>query len=128
MPLGLRTRAVPATWPEEAHQVPRFSLCRPGAGQAFITGIMSMMPAALALPIKEIFEQIVLETEVMDALLSHAGTLGRILALLESFDNEDSAGCDTLIGEFSEAGLTRNTLNTALAEALRWINAAENET
>ena len=96
--------------------------------QAFITGIMSMMPAALALPIKEIFEQIVLETEVMDALLSHAGTLGRILALLESFDNEDSAGCDTLIGEFSEAGLTRNTLNTALAEALRWINAAENET
>ena len=35
----------------------------------------------------------------MDALLSHAGTLGRILALLESFDNEDSAGCDTLIGE-----------------------------
>ena len=98
------------------------------AEQAFITGIMSMMPAALALPIKEIFEQIVLETDVMDALLSHGGTLGKILGMLEAFDNEDSAACDALIDEFPEAGLTRKTLNVCLADALRWINATGNET
>lgn len=95
------------------------------ADQAFIVGIMSMMPAALALPMEEIFEQIVLEPEVVQALQSHEGVQGKILALLECFDGEDRDGCDALLAELACPSLTRNTLNACLAESLRWINASD---
>ena len=93
------------------------------ADLAFITGIMSMMPAALGLPMNEILEQIALEPEVMQALCAHEGALGQTLALLECFDGEDAAGCDALLEDFSETEIDRATLNGCLAEALRWINA-----
>jgi EAL and modified HD-GYP domain-containing signal transduction protein len=95
------------------------------ADQGFITGIMSMMPAALGMPMSEIFEQISLETEVMEALISHSGDLGRLLALLECFDAEDGPGCDLLLNELSGYGLDRNSLNSFLIEALRWINGSD---
>lgn len=92
------------------------------ADQAFITGIMSMMPAALGLPMDEIFEQIDLDPEVMDALASHAGPLGQTLALLDSFDADDGPACDALLGRIAHPGLSRATLNSCLMESLRWVN------
>jgi EAL and modified HD-GYP domain-containing signal transduction protein len=97
------------------------------ADQAFITGIMSMMPAALGLPMREIFEQISLEPEVMQAFSSASEPLGKILALLECFDAEDVAGCDRVLAEFSHPGLDRRRLNTLLVEALRWVNGNSEE-
>ena len=94
------------------------------AEQAFITGIMSMMPAALGLPLAEILEQIVLDPEVASALSGRGGALGQSLALLESFDNEDIPSCDRLMTEIACPSLTRQALNASLAEALRWLNAA----
>jgi len=90
--------------------------------QAFITGIMSMMPAALGLPMHEIFEQIALEPEIIRAFSSDVEPLGKALALLECFDAEDAAGCDRLLGEFSVPGLDRRRMNTFLVESLRWVN------
>ena len=88
---------------------------------AFITGILSMMPIALSLPIEEILEQIAVEREVRSALCEHTGLLGNILALLECFDNDDAPGCDQLLsalpGHFDHL-----TLNTCLSVALRWLN------
>jgi EAL and modified HD-GYP domain-containing signal transduction protein len=95
------------------------------ADQAFITGIMSMMPAALGLPMSEIFEQIALETEVMNALATHDGALGKTLELLECFDAEDSAGCDALIAKHPALNLNRARLNNCLAESLRWVNGSD---
>jgi EAL and modified HD-GYP domain-containing signal transduction protein len=92
------------------------------ADQAFITGIMSMMPAALGLPMTEILEQIALEPEVAQALSSHEGALGQTLALLECFDGEDAAGCDALLEELNNEDVDRSTLNTCLTDALRWVN------
>ena len=94
------------------------------ADQAFITGIMSMMPAALGLPMNEIFEQITLETSVMDALSSHAGALGKTLALLECFDADDKQGCLRVLGELPATNLSLNTLNACLVESLRWVNGS----
>ena len=94
------------------------------ADQAFITGIMSMMPTALGLPMHEIFEQIALETSVMEALTSHAGVLGKTLALLECFDADDSQGCMHIFGQLPEAGLSLGTLNSCLVESLRWVNGS----
>ena len=95
------------------------------ADQAFITGIMSMMPAALGLPMSEIFEQIALETEVMNALATHDGALGKTLELLECFDAEDSAGCDALIAKHPALNLNRARLNSCLTESLRWVNGSD---
>lgn len=90
--------------------------------QAFITGIMSMMPAALALPMDEILEQIALDDEIRRALSNRSGALGRILELIDAFDAEDGDACDTLLGELAKPAIDRATLNNCLVEALRWIN------
>lgn len=107
------------------------SQLRPGnaalAGQAFITGIMSMMPAALGMPMNEIFEQIALEQEIVAALQSYQGVLGKMLALIECYDAEDADGCDQILAGFLGTGLDRNMLNTCLLESLRWINGSDNE-
>ncbi|TLD45687.1 MAG: Cyclic di-GMP phosphodiesterase CdgJ [Accumulibacter sp.] len=88
---------------------------------AFMTGILSMMPAALGLPIDEILGQIAVEDEVRAALCEHTGLLGGILALLEHFDSDDARGCDLLLGQLP-GHLDRQTLNTCLSVALRWLN------
>lgn len=94
------------------------------ADQGFITGIMSMMPAALGLPMDEIFRQISLEDEVVRALAGHEGPLGRILYLLECYDNEDSDDCERVLAELGCFGIDHHRLNTCLAESLRWVNAS----
>ncbi len=94
------------------------------ADLAFITGILSMMPAALGLPIEEILEQIAVEREVGKALRAHEGPLGTILALLECFDNDDAACCDRLLSRLP-GNFDRQTLNTGLSAALSWLNSSE---
>ena len=105
--------------------------CRPRdrklADQAFITGIMSMMPVALGMPMTEILEQIALDPEVTQALCAHEGALGQTLALLECFDSEDAAGCDALLESLGEDDIDRATLNTCLSDALRWVNGNSEE-
>lgn len=91
------------------------------ADLAFMSGILSMMPAALGLPIEEILDQIAVDEEVRAALCRRAGLLGNLLALLEGFDNNDAAGCDRLLAELP-GGLDRQTLNVCLSIALRWLN------
>lgn len=93
------------------------------ADLAFLTGILSMMPTALGLPIDEILEQIAVEREVGSALRRHDGLLGTILALLECFDNDDAACCDRLLSMLP-GGFDRQTLNTGLSVALRWLNGS----
>jgi len=95
------------------------------AGQAFIAGLMSMMPAALGMPMNEIFEQIALEQEIVAALQSYQGLLGKMLALIECYDAEDADGCDQILAGFAGTGLDRNMLNTCLMESLRWINGSD---
>ena len=95
------------------------------AGQAFITGIMSMMPAALGLPMNEIFDQIALDQEIVAALQSYQGALGKMLMLIECYDAEDADGCDAILTAFHGTGLDRNMLNHCLTESLHWINGKE---
>ena len=102
---------------------------RPGnrelADLSFITGIMSMMPLALGLPLAEIFEQITLDTEVVQALSGHAGVLGETLALIECFDAEDAAGCERLLAQETLSGVDYGVLNACLIESLRWVNGGD---
>lgn len=88
---------------------------------AFLTGILSMMPVALGLPIEEILGQIAVDDEVWAALCRHEGRLGAILSLLECFDGDDANGCDHRLSSLPQ-GFNRHVLNTCLSVALRWLN------
>jgi c-di-GMP-related signal transduction protein len=92
------------------------------ADLAFITGITSMMPTVLGLPIDEILTQIATEPEVQQALSMQTGKLGTIMALLECFDNDDMNACDALLLQMGTDRLDRLSLNTCLTEALRWVH------
>ncbi len=89
--------------------------------RAFLIGILSMMPAALSLPLEEILQQIDVETQVKGALCEHRGLLGRSLALLECFDGDDAACCDKLLSDMP-GQIGRQVLNKCLSNALRWLN------
>ncbi|HMW18409.1 MAG TPA: HDOD domain-containing protein [Accumulibacter sp.] len=89
---------------------------------AFLTGVLSMLPAALGLPLAEILQQLTVEPRIQDALCEHRGLLGRSLALLECFDGEDAACCDKLLNDLP-GHPARSTLNKCLGDALRWLNA-----
>ena len=88
---------------------------------AFLTGIMSLMPAALGLPMNEILAQIAVGDDVSGALLEHEGQLGKLLRLVECFDADDAADCDTQLAQID--GLDREALTEILTEALAWIHA-----
>ncbi|MBI2306715.1 MAG: EAL domain-containing protein [Rhodocyclales bacterium] len=98
--------------------------CAPGnralGDEAFLTGIMSLMPAALGLPMDEILEQIPVVDDVHRALAAHEGQLGQLLALVERLDDSDWAGCDALLAELP--ALSREALSGSLTEALAWIH------
>jgi EAL and modified HD-GYP domain-containing signal transduction protein len=88
---------------------------------AFLCGIMSLMPAALGLPMHEILEQVAVTSEMQEALSGHAGRLGTLLDLIEQLDAGNWEACDALLAQ--SRGLTRETLTTALTDGLAWIHA-----
>ncbi len=92
------------------------------ADLAFLTGILSMMPVALGLPIEEILQQIAVDREVRSALCQHEGLLGKLLALLECFDSDDATGCDRTLSALP-GHFERHALNSSLSVALRWLYA-----
>jgi EAL and modified HD-GYP domain-containing signal transduction protein len=91
--------------------------------QAFLTGIMSLMPAALGLPMDEILAQIAVAPEVREALTTRQGQLGQLMALIEGLDDNDWERCDTVLA--ASDSLSREILNTSLTEALAWIHGEE---
>lgn len=87
---------------------------------AFIVGLMSVIPAALQMPMSEILEQISVSKEVREALESRGGPLGQLLELIEHYDdNNVEAACSML----SRLGgrLGQQTLNLCLTEAIAWM-------
>lgn len=92
---------------------------------AFLTGIMSLMPALLQMPMQDILEPLPLLPEVRDALESHGGTLGRLLSLAESIEANDESACFTLTAGLP--GVDSAAVNRAQAAALAWVAGIEQQ-
>lgn len=90
------------------------------ADPAFIVGLMSVMPAALEIPMGEILEQITLSPEVREALESRGGQLGQLLELIEYYDNSNVDGAATMLAHMG-GRLGHQTLNLCLSEAIAWM-------
>ena len=88
------------------------------ADLAFMTGIMSLMPAVFGMAMEELLDQLAVVPEVKRALLEHAGEVGVLLSLAESSESSTMEGVAELMDQLPE--LTATLLSACLAEALAW--------
>jgi len=87
---------------------------------AFITGLMSVVPAALGMSMTDVLAQIAVGSDVRLALARREGVLGQLFALVERYDENDVPGTQALLGVYGAAG-TLGLLGEVLADALNWV-------
>lgn len=97
------------------------------ADQAFLAGMMSLMPVALGMPMAEILEQIVVVPQLRQALLAREGDLGQLLELTDCYDNDDPAGVSVALARLP-GRIGHEVLNQCLAEAMTWVQGLGVET
>ena len=95
------------------------------ADQAFMVGIMSLMPAAIGLPIEEIIAPLGLSENVSIALRSQEGELGQLFSIVKCCDEGLTAPLDELLNTFPS--LNAQTLNEAQTQALIWAQTLSQE-
>ena len=87
---------------------------------AFITGLMSVVPAALGMSMTDVLAQIAVGNDVRLALTQKTGVVGKLFALTQAYDDNDVAGTQALLVGYGAAG-SMGLLSEALAEALTWV-------
>jgi c-di-GMP-related signal transduction protein len=101
-------------------------LIAPAAGlpkrssELFLFGMLSLFEAILRRPIEEIIEQIDLNPDIRDALLSHgqtADTVGTIYSLVTAYEIGSWATVDDYAQRLA---LSRQALSTAYTDSVRW--------
>jgi EAL and modified HD-GYP domain-containing signal transduction protein len=88
-------------------------------GHAFLTGIMSLMPALLGIPMENVLQGLPLENNVVEALLNKSGELGALLSLAESLEQHDNDNTRQLA---QRLGLSASIINGNLTQALAWAS------
>ncbi|CAG0944853.1 MAG: Cyclic di-GMP phosphodiesterase CdgJ [Rhodocyclaceae bacterium] len=91
------------------------------ADRAFMTGIMSLMPTLLHVPIGEVMQGLSVANDVREALEARGGILGRMLQLAEKQEEGDMDACFALTAELP--GLDNARVNALLSQALAWANS-----
>lgn len=94
------------------------------ADQAFMTGMMSLLEAALEIPMTKIAEELHLAQPIREALLDRTGQLGDLLRIMECVEC-----CDTVcLGEqLVKLGVTLDQVTMAEIAAMTWANAIGQE-
>jgi EAL and modified HD-GYP domain-containing signal transduction protein len=88
---------------------------------AFLTGILSLIDTLLGMPIDQIIIQIKLDPQIVAALLNREGELGKLLQLVEHFEQDNEDG--TLKDMSSFPYLSHEDLKDIHADSLLWANA-----
>ncbi|MGE5386831.1 MAG: EAL and HDOD domain-containing protein [Betaproteobacteria bacterium] len=91
------------------------------ADEAFMAGIMSLMPALVGLDIRDIIAPLGIANEVRDALCDGTGPLGSLLGLVAATESGDPA---EIVAKLRDCpGLDAQTLNRCLSQALAWASS-----
>jgi len=97
--------------------------------QAYMVGILSLMPTLIGSIMADILTQLPVAPPVHDALSNHSGVLGELLSLIESLEKSpetcDMAHLDAILNNFPEIDV--GYANTCLAKALAWANCLAQE-
>lgn len=93
--------------------------------QAFMTGIMSLMPTLMGTPMEEILRGINIAGNVTDALEKHEGELGAMLTLTEALEIGDALTCHDIVEQLP--GMDAVSVNTCLTQALAWASSIGKE-
>jgi len=87
---------------------------------AFITGLMSVVPAALEMSMTDVLGQVAVGNDVRLALSRREGLLGQLFMLVERYDDNDIAGTQALLAGYGARG-SLGLLGEILAESLAWV-------
>ena len=93
--------------------------------QAFMAGILSLMPTLIGTSMRDILAQLALAKPVYDALGERKGVLGDLLSLVESLENEDHAKAREVLQRLPY--IDTNYANNCLIRALAWANSLARE-
>jgi EAL and modified HD-GYP domain-containing signal transduction protein len=88
--------------------------------QAFMVGIMSLMPVLLGMAMVEILAQLPVVSRVKQALVDYSGQHGHMLRLVESTEQADPEALVLALDQVS--GVSAEFLGNCLAQALSWAN------
>ena len=88
--------------------------------QAFMVGIMSLMPALLGMAMADILAQLPVAQRVKQALDDYGGQHGQLLQLVELTERSDLPALEEALGKLS--GINADFLGNCLAQALSWAN------
>ncbi|MDR3300624.1 MAG: HDOD domain-containing protein [Candidatus Accumulibacter sp.] len=89
--------------------------------QAFMTGILSLMPAMLGDGFNALLAQLPLAASVIDALNGHLGVLGDLLTLVEALEEETPQKAVWVLQRLPDIDIV--CANGCLARALSWANS-----
>lgn len=95
------------------------------ADQAFMVGIMSLMPVLMGQPIADIVTPLGVAASVRDALCDGSGPLGSLLKLAEASETGDLGALTSNLAALD--GLHAKALNRAQTQALQWANSIGQE-
>lgn len=87
---------------------------------AFLTGLMSVVPAALGMSMTDVLAEIAVDHEVRLALSHRQGALGTLLKLTESYDDNDVVAVQTLLAAYGTAAPI-GLLGEVLTKSLVWV-------
>lgn len=96
------------------------------ADEAFLAGLVSLLPAALGLPLEEVIKQLALSDDISLALTQQQNAAGKLLRLLERYDESDFQAVAWLLAEYTPA-VDAGVLNQLLTEALVWVQQLDTE-
>lgn len=88
--------------------------------QAFLAGLMSLMPAVLGMVMAEILDQLAITPSLRQALLLREGEVGALLELTEHYDSENLPGVTRMLNQL-ECRIGGEVLNQCLAESIAWV-------
>lgn len=92
--------------------------------QAYMTGILSLMPTLIGGTMADVLAQLPVARLVHDALSDRVGVLGDLLCLVEYQEHpgsdEDAEKTDALLARYPQ--IDANYTNACLAKALTWAN------
>jgi EAL and modified HD-GYP domain-containing signal transduction protein len=89
--------------------------------EQYLLGVLSLLPAMLLTPMKELAPHLPLREPIRQALANGCGFERRLLQWLERYEQADWPACDWLAAEL---GVARHTLIGCSQEALAWAEAA----